>query len=269
MSDIETIKARIRKLMAVAGDGIATDGEIDNAMRLAGKLLDAHHLVDADIDTQADADDLTMGESFATSQRTQFSTWESALGNAVIKLFGCVSWYISHDTAPIRVNGVALMDGNETRKGRRICFYGPVVESREAAELFEEWARSIATMGVARWGGCFRGDGAMYCYGFASELYRKAKAIDAERALVQAKPIPSLSTPASADCTAITLSGRYELLKTAGKAWLEKERGIKKLSKASRGGGYSAGSSGALSEGRKHGAAANFSRSKRRRQLPG
>ena len=176
MSDIETIKARIRKLMAVAGDGVATDGEIDNAMRLAAKLLDQHHLASDDIDEQADADDLTMGRSFATSQAKRFSTWESSLSQAVTNLFGCVKCYISHDVAPVRVNGIAQQtSGGNVKLGWKIAFYGPASEAADAASLFEEWARSIATMGVARWGGCFRGDGAMYCMGFATAALREIR----------------------------------------------------------------------------------------------
>lgn len=40
---------------------------------------------------------------------------------AVADLFGCVKWYISSDTAPIRVNGVAQVgkDG-EAKRGRRV-----------------------------------------------------------------------------------------------------------------------------------------------------
>lgn len=259
MSDIETIKARIRKLMAIAGDGVAPEGEIDNAMRLAAKLLDAHHLSQDDMaETPGDVDP-ELGQAFATSQATRFSTWEGILSHAISTLFGCVQTYSSNDTAPIRVNGIIQMKGDQARRGCRICFYGPAAESREAAELFEEWSRAIAAMGVARWGGCFRGEGAMYCYGFARALFAKANQINKERATVKAKAIGESTT-------AITLLNRYEILRTRGKDWLKKEKGIHLVS-AGRGSGYSSGSSEAYEEGEAHGNAAEFGRSNRGRQI--
>lgn len=262
MTDLETIKNRIRKLMAVAGDGVAPEGEIDNALRLAAKLKDAHHIADADLGTIDDAKAEEMGRTFATTQGAKFSTWECTLAWAVCDLFGCVKYYSTHETAPIRVNGVAVMDGNTVRKGRRVAFYGPAIEAAEAASLFEEWARSIAAMGCLRWGGCFRGDGAMYCYGFATALREKSRQIDAERIAVQAKPLIGSTS------TAITLTHRYDLLKSKAKAWLGTEFNIH-LSTGSRRGGYSAGSSGALAEGRSHGSKAGFGRRAVMRALPG
>jgi hypothetical protein len=265
MSDIETIKARIRKLMAVTGDSAATDGEIDNAMRLAAKLLDAHHLAADDVGGEPDPAEQEMGRVAAVSQSRRFSTWESVLGSAICSLFGCVQHFISNEVAPVRVNGIVQMNGDDIRKGRRVYFYGPVMESKEAAELFQEWSRSIATMGVARWGGCFRGDGAMYCYGFAVALRNKAYQINKEREQVAAKPLPQLA--GGTDCTALTLSGRYSLLKDMGSKWLKEKERIN-LHTGSGRSGYSAGSSEAYGEGKKHGASAEFSRSNRRRELP-
>lgn len=42
--DIEAVKSRVRKLMALANDGQASDGEISNAMRMAAALIDQHRL---------------------------------------------------------------------------------------------------------------------------------------------------------------------------------------------------------------------------------
>lgn len=262
MTDIEAIKARVRKLMAYANDGAASDGEIENAMRHAAALLDKHHLSESDIPSEEDERDLTMGRAAATSQSSKFSTWEGVLSSAIKNLFGCVGCYIDHETAPIRVNGIAVMDGGKVRKGRRVYYYGPETEAKEAASLFEEWSRSIATMGVARWGGCFRGDGAMYCYGFATALYNKSLAINNDRKQIAAKPLPGTGGKA------IVLADRYTALQKQGKQWLADEMKIK-LSKRGGGGGYGAGSNEAFGEGKSHGEAAQFGRNTSRRQLPG
>ena len=236
MSDIDTIKNRVRKLMAVAGDGVATDGEIENAMRLAAKLIDQHHLNADELQPAEPEAEIRMGRAFGISQARWFTTWESVLARAIERLFGCVKVYIDRETQPIRVNGIALMRGGKVVWGRKVCYYGPVVESTEAAELFTEWSRAIATMGVARWGGCFSGNGAQYCYGFAVALREKAERIDQERRLIQARPIPQLT---GTTCTAITLANRYELLREAGSDWLRNECGIK-LSTGSPGPGIRA-----------------------------
>jgi hypothetical protein len=256
MSDINTIKERIRKLMAIAGDGVATDAEIDTALTLAAKLLDAHHLSKEDIGTAQDAEDMTMGRSAAVTTASWVSTWESTLAHAIVELFGCVKHYQSHEKQPIRKNGVAQLKNGKVAMGCKVYFYGPAMEAKEAAELFEEWSKAIAAMGMLRWGGCYMGDGGKYCYGFASALYAKARQINAARRLTDARPIPQLT---GGSCTALTLTGRYDLLKTEAKRWLEKECGIH-LTTRSASGGYRAGSSAAYSEGQAHGRAASFGR---------
>eukprot|EP00697_Spironema_sp_BW2_P005076 gnl/Spiro4/16852_TR9073_c0_g1_i1.p2 gnl/Spiro4/16852_TR9073_c0_g1~~gnl/Spiro4/16852_TR9073_c0_g1_i1.p2 ORF type:complete len:264 (-),score=24.00 gnl/Spiro4/16852_TR9073_c0_g1_i1:2671-3462(-) len=262
--DQQTIKDRVRKLMAVAGDGVATDGEIENAMRLATKLIDEHHLQPEDYSQPQQPDDLTMGRSFGTSQSERMSTWERTLASAIAKMFGCIKCYVDHQTQPIRVNGVAQTDATGVRMGRKICFYGPLVESAEAADLFSEWSRSIASMGVIRWGGCFRGDGAMYCQGFAQAILDKARKIDTARQLVQAKPIPQFSGDGS---TAITLAGRYGLLRDAAEKYLRDECKVK-LS-TTRSSGYRSGDRGAYSEGHAHGSQADFGRASKRKMITG
>jgi hypothetical protein len=261
VADIEAIKSRIRKLMAYANDGAASEGEIENAMRHAAALLDKHHLSESDIPTEEDERELTMGRAAATSQSTKFSTWEAMLSSAITNLFGCVGHYISYETAPQRINGIAVMDGGAVKKGRRLYYYGPETEAREAAALFEEWARSIATMGVARWGGCFRGDGAMYCYGFAKALQQKSLEINDDRKLIAAKALPGTGGKA------IVLADRYTALQKQAKDWLADTLHIT-LSKGSRGSGYGSGSHDAFKEGSEHGRAAQFSRPSVRKQLP-
>jgi hypothetical protein len=267
MSDIDRIKDRIRKLMAYANDGAASEAEIENAMGHAARLIDAHHIDASEVQPGAEAqpDNLTMGDAFATSQATRFSTWENILAFAVAELFGCVKWYTSNDFGVIRVSGMAQTDKKgEVRRGRRICFYGPVVESREAAELFEEWSRSIATMGVVRWGGCFRGDGAMYCLGFARALCSQALKLRESRELIRAKAPASLAGP---QFTAITLVKRYDLIKKDAERWLKQEKGVHLCSGGGRS-GYTSGSADAYNEGKSHGSATTFARNNRRKELP-
>jgi hypothetical protein len=268
MSDIDTIKARIRKLMAVAGDGIATEGEIENAMNLAAKLIDQHHISQDELqpDNKRDNEEIQFGRISGVSNTSRISTWEQVLAMAIAHLFGSVQTYCSREKTPIRRNGIVQIKGGEIKKGVRIYFYGPLVESKEAAELFEEWSRAIAAMGIARWGGAFRGDGAMYCDGFAESLFRRAKEIEKARALTTAKPIHLIGHTGTN--TAITLASRYQILKNLATQHLEQNEGIKLRTRYGYGSGYKAGSNEAYNEGRQHGTKAEFGKRTSRPQLP-
>ena len=265
MSDLNKIKETVRKLMAVAGDGVASEAEIDTAMRLAAKLMDAHHLDQSDIGTEADKDDLTMGRTFTTTYGTKFLAWEATLYNAIIDLFGCLQGYLDGDVAPVRVNGMVQMERGQIRQGRKLYFYGPAVESAEAAELYKEWCWAIATMGIARYNACVRGDGAMYCLGFAKALRDKARQINGERKLTAARPLPQLQ---GSTCTALTLTGRYELLKVEGKKWLAAECGVKLPGGDGRSRSVSySGDRNAMSEGYSHGQKTAFGRTPASKRL--
>jgi hypothetical protein len=276
MTDIETIKSRVRKLMAVAGDGVASANEIESAMRLAAKLLDAHHLTPDECATAGPGitpephRDTKPGQSWSTSQATRFSNWENKLARAVAALFGGVNYYRTHDVEPIRENGVAKLDARgELRRGVRVCFYGPRTDAIEAADLFTEWSRAIATMGVARWGGCFKGDGARYCDGFAAALDEQAEAISGERRKIAAPPaaVALLAGPtgprrelAALAGTAVTLYDHYRDLRHAGKRYVEKANGVKLRVTSRSGYGEKNADPAARAEGYAHGKAAGFGR---------
>lgn len=263
--DAAVIRERVKKLMAYAGDGSASEGEIDTAMRLAAKLIDLHHLDPDDLEDDIPEAKAEFGKAEATTCNTKLSTWESTLSAAVKQLFGCVSCYISHNLRPIRRNGITQTDREgRVKRGRTMVFYGPADDAREAAELFKSWSLSIATMGVARWGGCFKGDGAMYCMGFAEALWRKASEINVERLGIQARPARLL--PNGSKSTAITLADRYTKIVEQSKDWLQETHGVK-LSGRGGGGGYRAGSEDAFNEGHQHGKAANFARAEKRKLL--
>jgi hypothetical protein len=272
MTDIETIKNRVRKLMAVAGDGVASANEIESAMRLAAKLLDAHHLTPEDVrwgEQAARPREMKQGTAWATSQATRFSFWENKVAKAVAALFGSVDYYRTHDVEPIRENGVAQLDGRgEVRRGIRVCFYGPTTDTIEAADLFTEWTRAIATMGVARWGGAFKGDGARYCDGFAAAIGEQAEKISGERRTVAAPPaVALLAGPtgqrrelAARTGTAVTLYDHYRDLRDAGRAWVQKTNGVKLRTTTRSGYSKRKANPDARAEGYAHGKAAGFGR---------
>lgn len=249
MNDVrEKIKARVRKLLNLAGDAGAFDGEIDAAMNAAEQLMTQYQLDRAECEAaevKQGHSPVTMGKSTAATYGASMSTWESTLAVAVSSLVGTVKHFSKREE---RKSGVFAAK----KWGAVVVFYGPEDDSRLASELFEEWSGAIATIAVGKYKGCFRGDGGSYAMGFASALCDKAKANARERA--------RLTTPST---TALVLVGSDRSLaalqqqtREQAARWLSTSCGIKLVTTIRRG-GYS-GSSSAYSEGRNDGAAANF-----------
>jgi hypothetical protein len=262
-SSIDVIKARVVKLMALANGEGATEAEIESAMRFAAKLIDQHHIDVSDLNSgeTPQPENIQFGKVGVSSQFAGFAAWESTLLAAVNKLFGTTKAFLG-DSTPIRVNGIVQRDKNDNvRYGKEVCFYGPLTDVQEASSLYVEWSRSIATMGITRWGGAYRGDGAMYCQGFARSIYEQSVRLNSERQLTMVKPPAQLTN----QTTAITLLNKFDLIQSAAAEWLENEAGVK-LSGGSRRSGAS-GSREAYNEGRRHGSQAQFGRNAKRKQL--
>lgn len=263
--DIEAVKSRVRKLMALANDGQASDGEISNAMRMAAALIDQHRLDAAALEDEDDAPE-SMGRAPGRVTTSKVHRWESTLTRAICDLFGNVDCYLDASRHVVRVNGIVQVDRDgEPRLCRQFQFYGPALEAQEAAALYTEWASLIATMGVVRWGGAFRGNGACYCEGFADAILAEAQRLNASRRTLP-MPTKARALPGVAPGTAIMLADRNKAVIERAHAWLKESECITLTSGHSRTGGR--GSSAAYSEGKAHGAAAGFGRRAARRALP-
>lgn len=264
MSDMEAIKNRVRKLMALANDGQASDGEIENAMRMAGDLIDKHHLdLEELTEEQRKRGEQDMGTGEGLTESSKFHQWETTLAWAICDLFGSVQFYMSGEKVPLRKNGIVQTYSGkyagQVKMRRKIVFYGPVEEASEAGELYTEWCQLIATMGVVRWGGAYRGDGEAYCQGFAGKLREIAREMNQKRLGVAAvAPIALLGEGVPSG--EITLFKRNEIIRKRGSEWLEKDQGIKLGKGQALGGSGSAGGT-AYREGREHATQAGFGRS--------
>ena len=251
--DTDRIKRRIRGLLNLAANDAASEGEIDNAMRMAAQLMDEHHLSEADAraaQPQAERREQPMGQADAPAAGAKWSTWESALASAVGTLVGSVKCYRCHAETKSGMFGAP-------RRGVCIRFYGPADDAQLAAELFSEWSHVIASMAVGKYGGCFRGDGAMYAYGFACQLRNRAQEADVARAQVSTTSTRALVHVGGGGTLAQVLEGKRA---EAGR-WLASQ-GVK-LATTSRRAGYSSGSHDAYGACRADGARADFSANRR------
>jgi hypothetical protein len=156
----ERIIARIRKMLTLAQDGAATEGEIENAMRLARQLLDEHNLTEQDVAPPPGASaHASAGIQQAPSRfRTGWGRWREMLALAAGKLTDC---------------GVVF----HTRPDKRQCaiFVGTSLDTTIALEMFaylETTAKTLARQhyGPGKWKPAHR----QYALGFANTCFSRA-----------------------------------------------------------------------------------------------
>lgn len=209
---LERAKRRIRGLLNLASDDAASEGEITAAMKLAEREMDRYHLDHADVEASESVGAAPQTERMDTVDSTcrgkNRATWESALYHAISELVGSVGAY------GIRGAGtVGAFHAPSNRCGLR--WYGPADDARLAADLFDEWSRVISTLAVGRYGGCLRGDGSRYAYGFAASLRENAR-----RAAAARRTVVTLSTTALARREGGSLADVLDRKRADAKAWL-------------------------------------------------
>lgn len=250
MRDLSKIKDKLRKLLNLSGDVSASEGEIDNAMSAATRIMAQHNLTRDDIDMKSDdpVANVRMGRHATTSIGGNLSTWESMLAHFVVRFIGYVSWYKT-GTQMLKKNGLAVLDeqGNQ-RKGCLVYFYGSDDSCDAAIEIYEELRDTISAMAQLLHGSWYRGDGALYAQGFCQGLK------DAHLRSVQALKDGDHET------TALVLRDEKNQLAVQRKStnWLKKEHGVR-LSSGGRRSGAS-GDPNAYRQGRADGKNYNPSR---------
>lgn len=246
--DLDKVKSRIRKLLNLAADDAQADGEISAAMKLAEQAMVKYQLELADI--EADDTQETPAESidrvFAKCRTSRLTQWESKLASAIVELVGSIKWY----QAMQQVQTGAFQ---KTRQSV-VCFYGPAEDVRIASELFAEFIDVIATMACGKFGGCIKGQGATYAYGFASALKEKAYAASQERAR-----IITPSTTAIVKRSEGSLADVLVAKKERASQWLA-ESGIKlSNTSSSRGYNWNSNTRSAYDCGKQDGSRSDFS----------
>ncbi len=190
-ADMQKVKDRIRQLLNVAANDAATDGEIDNALRIAQGEMARHHLSETDLVTEpaeqwADIDSAEKGEARAIVGSKKYY-WECLLAQFCQQFVGGVKIYASNSTDNIdRIAGSRIVrwdDNGEIRKGKAFVFYGVAEDAELAKDLFDELRATIITMARLTWGGAFKGDGGTYCEGFVAGLNTKLKKAEARQRL--------------------------------------------------------------------------------------
>lgn len=273
--DRDAIKDRIRKLLNLAENDAATEGEIENAMRFAQRLMAEHCLTEADVQKVGEqsaeqvAQARTYGKHAVPMGSSRTSQWEWDAACAVCGVFqGQVQVYRTHTQPVVTPAGLPKFDddGNPIER-RHWVFYGPDAESVLAGELFLSVALAIQTMARLRYGSVWKGAGRSYAEGFAEALMLKV-ASENRDASARAS-LPSATGPGTGSALVLRSKEITKAIRHEAKNYLQREHGVKL---SNRGGG-SLGTgkhyAGANDAGRRDGSKFDLRRPTATRKLPG
>lgn len=265
---MDKIKDKIKKLLNLAENDGAFDGEVDNALRFARRLMLRHNVTQEEAkdahEVAADAEAVDYGRVSAFTLGPNLSQWESTLAHSICQLIGTVQFYReSGKFARRTAHGTIDYSKGEPSTAARLQFYGPEEDARDATELLEEWSHIIVSMARMKYGGAFKGSGREYAESFAYALYQKVEKIRQEEKTAIANEQKLLA----AGETALMVRNAGALMlakKNKASDWLAKECGIK-LSKSSRSSGSTIYDGDARAAGRADGNKADFSHSRKKK----
>jgi hypothetical protein len=249
MSD-EKVIDKIKKLLAIAKDNNAFDGEIQAAMHTASKLMDKYHLTEEDLSHEP-VDDYRKAEGAEKGRYRAFIgakiyAWEQDLATFVSKFVG-VPAYIDNNKLQARSeSGFLLRDKwfGEPWAGKSIVFYGVAEDAIIARDLYDELRWMITTLAYGKFGNIYVKEGGKYSEGFVWGLFEQH---------AKSKEVKKLEAQTSSTGM-ILLARRDDLVQfkqDLASKWLKAETKVK-IHKGGRNWG-AAGSSNAFGQGVKDG----------------
>jgi hypothetical protein len=259
------VKQQIRKILSIANDDAASEQEVQNALAIAAKLMDRHHLSEEDLQTSPEDQEQDARTAPRTKQsvhgdNVKMPQWEKTLARTVAAIVGGVGYYC-HASAPLTTPaGLPMRDGRGNQlKASTIVFYGIAEDVETATRLWNELRLAISALARLRYGSVARGDGAAYAEGFVAGVEEKRK----ERAAAELSEARHLTYTGTS--TAMVLVERRNALiqqkHELAREWLASPAGGSiRLGKTS--GGGSSGSSDARGQGRTDGSKYNASASR-------
>lgn len=228
MQDIETIRSRVQKLLAVAANEAATPGEKSNAMRMASALMRRYNIERHEVEDTREE----YGSVEIETLWTRLTPWESTLANFVASYVVPSCWVVSSKN---RAKGPIGQS--------RITFVGLGPDPETARATFVQLRDSLISQCTARYGQAVRGEGRSYAVGFVSGLFVAAR--EAAQAETNVEEVKAALI-------------RTDMLTTRSRDWyLAQKEGIRLRSASNRIGGLD---SDAFSRGREDGMVADRSK---------
>lgn len=251
--NLERIKDTIRKMLDLAKDDAATEGEIRNALHFAQKLMDQHNLSEEDL---PDADNRLLeiekaecGQFNAFTGSEKVAIWEKYLASFVSK-FTNVPCFLHTKTDTVRKNGlVQLGDDGNARRARRFVFYGITEDAQFATQLYEELQVTLATLARLKYGSVYRNSGRDYLEGFTEGLHSQLRQVQ----------------PQTSSCTALVVK-RNEIVEAKQRRAVDfiRSKGVK-LRRSTSKSGATRHDDGARESGRQDGANYKVSNERQKR----
>ncbi len=164
MKTLEKVKEKIAKLIALCQDPSASQGEIDNSIRLATKIMAKFNITRDDIDMNCldPAKKVKMGRCMVSAMNTKEIRWEGQVAMFCCKFIGSCSCY---STSSVMIEG-----GKETPIDI-LFFYGSRNESEMAADTFRKIREVIANNAKMKYKSYTNLDGRSYAEGYVVGLY--------------------------------------------------------------------------------------------------
>lgn len=220
--DSAKVLARVKKMLTLANDAAASDGERDNAMRMALNLLAKHNLTVAQAEASGAKPEEArqQGETFSRDQ-----PWCRAAAHAVAEVFFCSYFYVR---------------GGTTKRGSvQHCFVGRASNVETAKVMADYVISSIMREANREWKkqadpGPWWSN---FCKGAAHRVWERCAALKREA---------EQSSQAASSGTALVLASVYAMEARANETFLSETLGLQLKTKASRekrvrGEGYAAG----------------------------
>lgn len=204
---------KVKKMLALANDAGATEGERDNAMRMAYNLLAKHNLTMQDLPTE---------ENHETRQRESITIsadkWARNIADSMSRLFFCVYYFQRTGTS-----------GKDMH-----VFIGKVSNTVTAIGMTEYLIKSIKREATKRYKSPTSPEGRSFCVGAMNAIYHRVEAM--LESDIESEP-----------GTAVVLYSLRESEKTANEQYLandgiELEVGKSRRDNSLRGSAYMSGS---------------------------
>lgn len=201
----EKIIDRVKKMMALANDGAAAEGERDNALRMAYNLLAKYNLSMSQVDAHN-----SNPEEGRESQKATFVVypWARSIASVVGSLFFCNYYFMRSGTG----------------KQATHCFIGKASNAATAQYMSEFVVKSVCREAARLYGSAIAPEARCFAIGVVRKLQERVKEIK-DSLNAESKP-----------GTALALINLDKSERAANSLWLA-EQGIKLRQSASRGKG--------------------------------
>lgn len=208
--DTNKILTKVRKMMAIAGDGAAAEGERDNALRMAHALLAKHNLSMAEVEAKGGEAGEARGVELCESRN---QPWARTTAMAVANMLFCSYFFSRSSRAGKVMHNFVGREGNAKTAAELANF----VISSIMSEANKQWKKQADP---GPWWTSF-------CKGAAHRIHERCKEI--REAAENASKAEAGSTG-----TALVLASVYASKLAANKQYISDRLGIKLVTKPVR-----------------------------------